>query len=61
MNGLSDLAVCEQLRLPAESRSLPEVADGNDLREQAVAAVRDWVGRQSPNAHTRSTRNSVIR
>jgi guanine deaminase len=49
-NGFSDLGVYEQLRLPAESRSLPEVADGNGLREQAVAALRDWAGRQSPNA-----------
>jgi guanine deaminase len=63
-NGLSDLAVYEQLRLPAESRSLPEVADGNDLREQAVAALRDWAGRQSPNAPHAvgpKSRNSVIR
>jgi hypothetical protein len=34
--------VYEQLRLPAESRSLSEVAEGNELREQAVAALRDW-------------------
>ena len=46
-NGLSDLAVYEQLRLPAESRSLSEVADGDDLREQAVAALQGWAGRQS--------------
>jgi guanine deaminase len=63
-NGLSDLAVYEQLRLPAESRSLPEVAEGNDLREQAVAALRDWAGRQSPNAPHAvgpESRNSAIR
>jgi guanine deaminase len=46
-NGLSDLTVYEQLRLPAESRSLPEVGDGDDLREQAVAALRDWAGRRA--------------
>jgi guanine deaminase len=45
-SGLSDLAVYEQLRLPTESRSLSEVAEGSDLREQAVAALRDWAGRQ---------------
>ena len=45
-NGLSDLAIYEQLRLPAESRSLSEISEGNELREQAVAALRDWAGRQ---------------
>ena len=41
-NGFDDLTVYEQLRLPAERRSIREDPDGDDLRAEAVAVLHDW-------------------
>lgn len=41
-NGFDDLSVYEELRLPAERRSIREDPGGGDLRAQAVAVLHDW-------------------
>jgi hypothetical protein len=43
--GIQDLAVYDELRLPAGSRALTEVAEGENLRQSARAVLRDWAGR----------------
>jgi len=40
--GIQDLAIYAQLAQPADLRSIREVAVGGDLREDALASVRDW-------------------
>jgi tRNA(Arg) A34 adenosine deaminase TadA len=40
-----DLAFYGQLRLPAERRSMREDADVEELRQDALTAVRDWARR----------------
>jgi guanine deaminase len=37
-----DLAIYDELGLPAERRSMREDADGEELRQDALMAVRDW-------------------
>ena len=52
------------LRAAGQALGTHQFAEGNDLREQAVAALRDWAGRQSPNAPHAvgpESRNSAIR
>jgi tRNA(Arg) A34 adenosine deaminase TadA len=41
-----DLAFYDQLRLPAERRSMREDADEGELRQDALTAVRDWARRR---------------
>jgi tRNA(Arg) A34 adenosine deaminase TadA len=41
-----DLAFYGQLRLPAERRSMREDADVEELRQDALTAIRDWAGRR---------------
>jgi guanine deaminase len=41
-----DLAFYAELRLPAESRSMREDADEDELRQEALMAVRDWARRR---------------
>jgi guanine deaminase len=41
-NGLRDLAIYDELKLPAEHRSLREDASGGDLRSEAVTVLQDW-------------------
>jgi guanine deaminase len=41
-NGLRDLAIYDELKLPAEHRSLREQASGSDLRKEAVTVLQDW-------------------
>jgi guanine deaminase len=43
--GLRDLAIYEELQLPAGDRSVQEDADGGDLRQDAASVLRDWVRR----------------
>lgn len=43
-----DLAIYTQLALPAEKRSIREAAAGAGMRDDALAAVRDWAGRRLP-------------
>jgi guanine deaminase len=40
-----DLAIYAELRLPAGRRSIREDADEEDLRQDALMAVRDWAQR----------------
>jgi guanine deaminase len=44
--GLQDLAIYEELKLPAGRRSVHEDAGGDDLRHDATAELQDWA-RQS--------------
>jgi tRNA(Arg) A34 adenosine deaminase TadA len=37
-----DLAIYTELGLPAERRSIREEADGDELRQDALKAIRDW-------------------
>jgi tRNA(Arg) A34 adenosine deaminase TadA len=41
-----DLAFYAELRLPAQSRSMREDADEDELRQEALMAVRDWARRR---------------
>jgi tRNA(Arg) A34 adenosine deaminase TadA len=41
-----DLAIYGQLRLPLEHRSLQEDAAGEEIRQEAVIALREWTRRQ---------------
>jgi guanine deaminase len=41
-----DLAFYAELRLPTESRSMREDADQDELRQEALMAVRDWARRR---------------
>jgi tRNA(Arg) A34 adenosine deaminase TadA len=41
-NGVRDLAIYDELRLPAERRSLRQDASGGDLHDEAVAVLQDW-------------------
>jgi tRNA(Arg) A34 adenosine deaminase TadA len=41
-----DLAVYTELGLPAGRRSMYEDADNEDLRQDALAAIRDWAKRR---------------
>jgi guanine deaminase len=41
-----DLAFYAELGLPAESRSMREDADDDELRQEALMAVRDWARRR---------------
>ena len=41
-----DLAIYTELGLPAEHRSMREDADEEDLRQDAILAVRDWAQRR---------------
>jgi tRNA(Arg) A34 adenosine deaminase TadA len=43
-----DLAFHAELRLPAGRRSMREDADGDELRKEALVAVRDWAQRGGP-------------
>jgi guanine deaminase len=43
--GLRDLAIYEELRLPAVRRSLREDPSGDDLRQDAAAVLKDWAER----------------
>jgi len=43
--GLGDLAICEELKLPAEHRSVRQDASGEELRQVAAAVLRDWAER----------------
>jgi guanine deaminase len=43
--GLPDLAIYEELKAPAELRSLREDASEDDLRRNATAVLRDWAQR----------------
>jgi hypothetical protein len=43
--GIRDLAIYTELGLPAEHRSIREDASDDDLRQDAVAVVRDWTNR----------------
>jgi tRNA(Arg) A34 adenosine deaminase TadA len=43
-----DQAVYDQLRLPAQHRSIQEDRSQDDLREGAVVVLRDWAGRYGP-------------
>jgi guanine deaminase len=43
--GLSDLAIYEELRAPAELKSLREDASEGDLRQDATSVLRDWAQR----------------
>jgi tRNA(Arg) A34 adenosine deaminase TadA len=45
-SGFRDLAIYAQLARPAGRRSVREIAAGEDIREDALAAVRDWAKRQ---------------
>lgn len=40
--GMRDLAIYAEFGLPAERRSIREDASDDDLREDALRAVRDW-------------------
>jgi guanine deaminase len=44
--GVRDLAIYDELKLPAELRSVREDAGGDDLRRDAAAVLRDWAERQ---------------
>jgi guanine deaminase len=44
--GFSDQAIYGQLALPARHRSMREDTGDESLRQDAVSAVRDWVGRR---------------
>lgn len=46
--GLRDLAIYEELRLPAEHRSMQEDPGQGDLRQDAIAVLRDWARRYGP-------------
>jgi guanine deaminase len=41
-----DLAIYDELGLPAERRSMREDADREELRQDALMAVRDWAQRR---------------
>jgi tRNA(Arg) A34 adenosine deaminase TadA len=41
-SGFEDLTIYDQLRMPTQRRSIPEVSDGSDLRAAAVAVLHDW-------------------
>jgi guanine deaminase len=43
--GFQDLAIYGQLRLPLEQRSIQEDAAGEEIRQGAIIAVRDWARR----------------
>jgi guanine deaminase len=43
--GLGDLAIREELRLPAGHRSVREDASKDELRQVATAVLRDWAER----------------
>ncbi len=43
--GLRDLAIYEQIRLPALRRSIQEDAGESDLRQDAISVLRDWASR----------------
>jgi tRNA(Arg) A34 adenosine deaminase TadA len=41
-SGLPDLAIYNELNLPAEYRSIREDTDEGDLRKEAVSVLREW-------------------
>jgi len=41
-NGLRDLAIYDEFKLPAEHRSLRQDASGGDLHDEAVTVIQDW-------------------
>ncbi|HEY1626255.1 MAG TPA: nucleoside deaminase [Streptosporangiaceae bacterium] len=43
--GLRDRAIYDELALPPEHRSIRADASDEDLRQEAIAAVRDWTQR----------------
>ena len=43
--GIRDLAIYTELGLPAEHRSIRADASDDDLRQDALAVVRDWTNR----------------
>lgn len=51
-NGFEDLSVYDQLRLPAERRSIREEPAGGALRAQAIDVLHDWQkqGQSRPDA-----------
>jgi tRNA(Arg) A34 adenosine deaminase TadA len=46
-SGFQDLAIYAQLARPTGLRSMREVAGEGDLRQDALAAVRDWAERRA--------------
>jgi guanine deaminase len=47
--GLRDLAIYDELKLPAELRSVCEEGDRDELRQVAAAVLQDWARRQTPD------------